>query len=226
MELTAEQYRRLMGLGESPKEEDLIFALYGKPKGKMTLKEIDALDFSEFKMPEGPINPDFFVHEGVLYGRQNMTELTFGLYVDLMEQAKDINKNLIALISMLWRPVTKISFWNRTKAYIASKLLLSKWGRMRVWGFKMLADVNYTIEDYDPMVCTKREKSLESAPGSVAAYTTNFFLTTSEVLLLNSLRSLKDQLENQQKDLVESLQKISAGGDGSPTSGPLQEKEQ
>ena len=225
-EITAEQYRQLSALTGEPTQEDLIRILYGKPKGKMTLKEVDELDFSDFKMPEVSVLPNIVLHEGVLYGKQDMSNLTFGLYIDLVEQAKDIQQNMILLMTMLWRPITKISYWNRTKAYLASRMLSSKWIKMRPRGLRLLASVNYEIKDYDVMDCFGREDLFKTLPGSLAAYTTTFFLTTSQVLVVDSLRSLKSNLEEQKKHLQESLRKISQDGDGSHMSGSLPEKEQ
>ena len=225
-EITAEQYRQLSALGESPSQEDLIRVLYGKPKGKMTLKEVGEIDFAQFRMPEATVLPDLVLHEGVLYGKQDLSNMTFGLYIDLVEQAKDIQSNLILLMTMLWRPITKISYWNRAKAYLASKMLTSKskWARLR--GLRLLAGVKYEIKDYDVMDCFGREDLFKTLPGTLAAYTTTFFLTTSQVLVVDSLRSLRANLEQQKTALQESLRKISQDGDGSPTSGSLQEKEQ
>ena len=225
-EITAEQYRQLSALTGEPTQEDLIRILYGKPKGKMTLKEVDELDFSDFKMPEVSVLPNIVLHEGVLYGKQDMSNLTFGLYIDLVEQAKDIQQNMILLMTMLWRPITKISYWNRTKAYLASRMLSSKWIKMRPRGLRLLASVNYEIKDYDVMDCFGREDLFKTLPGSLAAYTTTFFLTTSQVLVVDSLRSLKSNLEEQKKHLQESLRKISQDGDGSHMSGSSPEKEQ
>lgn len=225
-EITAEQYRQLSALTGEPTQEDLIRILYGKPKGKMTLKEVDELDFSDFKMPEISVLPNIVLHEGVLYGKQDMSNLTFGLYIDLVEQAKDIQQNMILLMTMLWRPITRISYWNRTKAYLASKMLSSKWIKMRPRGLRLLASVNYEIRDYEVMDCFGREDLFKTLPGSLAAYTTTFFLTTSQVLVVDSLRSLKNNLEEQKKHLQESLRKISQDGDGSHMSGSSPEKEQ
>lgn len=226
MQVNAEQYRRLSGLGEEPTEDQIIFALLGKPKTKMTLKEIKELDLSKFEMPEVAAFPNLVFHNGKLYGRQDMQGMTFGLYIDLLEQAKDIQTNLILLMTMLWRPITKIDYWSRTKAYFASKALLSKSNRLRVWGLKLLASVKYEIEDYDTMTCMRREEEFKTMPGSLAAYTTTFFLITSEVLVVDSLKSLRDKMVIQQQALEESLKRISQDGDGSPISGSLQEKEQ
>ena len=225
-EITAEQYRQLSALTGEPTQEDLIRILYGKPKGKMTLKEVDELDFSDFKMPEVSVLPNIVLHEGVLYGKQDMSNLTFGLYIDLVEQAKDIQQNMILLMTMLWRPITKISYWNRAKAYIASRMLTSKWIKMRPRGLRLLASVNYEIKDYDVMDCFGREDLFKTLPGSLAAYTTTFFLTTSQVLVVDSLRSLKNNLEEQKTHLQESLRKISQDGVGSHMSGSSPEKEQ
>lgn len=225
-EITAEQYRQLSGLGEEPSQEDLIRILYGKPKGKMTLKEVKELDFSEFKMPEIDVLPDLVIHEGVLYGKQDMSNLTFGLYIDLVERAKDLQENMILIMTMLWRPVTKVSYWNRIKAYLASKMLSSKSPWMRPRGLRLLAGVKYEIKDYDVMDCFGREDLFKTLPGSLAAYTTTFFLTTSQVLVVDSLRSLKANLEEQKNHLQESLRKISQDGDGSHMSGSSPEKEQ
>jgi len=225
-EITAEQYRLLSGIEGEPTEEQLIKILFGKPKGQMTLKEIQSLDFSGFKMPQPDIYTDLILHDGVLYGKQNMQELTFGLYIDLLDQAKNIQENMILIMAMLWRPVTKISYWNRTKAFVASKLLNTKSLKLRATGLKILSKVKYEILPYDVLECTRREDKFKSLPGSVAAYTTNFFLLTSNRLTVDSLRSLRKQLEMAQLELTESLRKTSQDGAGIPISGSLQEKEQ
>ena len=225
-EISAEQYRQLSALGEQPTQEELIRVLYGKPKSKMTLKEVKELDFTDFKMPEAEGLTNIVLHNGVLYGKQDMSNLTFGLYIDLVEQAKNIQENMILIMTMLWRPITKISYWNRTKAYIASRMLTSKWSKMRLRGLSLLASVKYEIKDYEVMDCFNREDEFKTLPGSLAAYTTTFFLTTSQVLVLDSLRSLKSNLEEQKTHLQESLRKISQDGDGSPTSGSSPEKGQ
>lgn len=226
MEVNAEQYRRLLGLGETPTEDEIIFALLGKSKNKLTLKEIKELDLTKFQMPEVAVFPNLILHNGILYGKQDLQEMTFGLYIDLIHHAKDLQANLILLMTMLWRPITKADFWSRTKAYFASRALLSKSNLMRKWGAKALASVKYTIEDYDTMTCVKREEEFKTMPGSFAAYTTTFFLITSEVLILDSLKSLRDKMITQQETLEGSLRKIFPDGDGSPISGALQEKEQ
>ncbi len=225
-EITAEQYSLLSAIEGEPTEEQLIKIFFGKPKGQMTLKEIQSLDFSGFKMPEADIYTDLILHEGVLYGKQDMQELTFGLYIDLLEQAKNIQANMILIIAMLWRPVTKISYWNRAKAFVANKLLSTKSLKLRATGLKILSKVKYEILPYDVLECTRREDKFKSLPGSVAAYTATFFLITSQVLAAGSLRSLKSQLETTQLELTESLRKISRDGDGTLTSGSLQESEQ
>lgn len=217
--INAEQYRLLSKLGDEPKEDDVIRILFGKSKNQMTLSEINKLDFSKFKMPEATLFPNLIKHKGVLYGKQDLQEMTFGFYVDLLEQAKNIDDNLIALMTLLWRPITKVSYWNRTKAFIAHKLLTTSVQVFRKWGLKLLANVKYEIEDYDPLKCSLREKDFQTMDGSIAAYTINFFLLTSQRLVIDSLRSLKEDLKKKGEALQESLKRISADGAGSPTSG-------
>ena len=139
---------------------------------------------------------------------------------------KDIQQNLILIMAMLWRPVAKISYWNRIKAHTASKMLKSKFKKAQVAGFKLLSAVKYEIIPYNVMETLKRTGTFETVPGSYAVYTTNFFLLTSNRLMADSLRSLKRQLETAQLELTESLRKISQDGDGILTSGFLQENEQ
>jgi hypothetical protein len=225
-EITAEQYRLMSIYGEDITEDKLIKILFNKEKGKMTMKEIDDLDFTNFKMPESTLIPNLLMHKGVMYGKQDMEKMTFGFYADLLEQSKDIQKNLILIMTMLWRPVAKISYWNRLKAHTASKLLKSKFKKAQVAGFKLLSAVEYEIIPYDVMETLKRTENFETVPGSYAVYTTNFFLLTSNRLMVDSLRSLKRQLETAQLELTESLRKISQDGAGTPTSGSLQGKGQ
>jgi hypothetical protein len=225
-EITAEQYRLMSIYGEDITEDKLIKILFNKEKGQMTLKEIDGLDFDTFKMPESTLIPNLLMHNGIMYGKQDMEKMTFGFYADLLEQSKDIQKNLILIMTMLWRPIAKISYWNRLKAHTASRLLKSKFKKAQVVGFKLLSAVEYEIIPYDVMETLKRTDNFETVPGSYAVYTTNFFLLTSNRLMADSLRSLKLQLETAQLELTESLRKISQDGDGTLTSGFFQENEQ
>lgn len=225
-EITAEQYRLMSIYGEDITEDKLIKILFNKEKGKMTMQEIDQLSFENFKMPEATLIPNLLKHKGVIYGKQDMEKMTFGFYADLLEQSKDIQQNLIRIMTMLWRPVAKISYWNRMKAHTASKMLKSRFKKVQVAGFKLLSSLEYEIIPYDVMETLKRMEDFETVSGSYAVYTTNFFLLTSNRLTVDSLRSLRRQLETVQLELTESLKKISPDGDGILTSGFLQEKEQ
>lgn len=222
MQISAEQYRKLSALGPEPTEDQIILALLGKSKSKMTLKEIRHLDLSKWQMPEPTLFPNVVTHEGILYGKQDMQTMTFGLYIDLLEQAKDLQTNLIYLMCMLWRPITHVTMWQRVKAWFAMKGMLTKSSTLRRWGMKVLAGITYSIEDYDPVACMKRETTFQTLPGTFAAYTTTFFLITSEQLVQGSLRSLRDLVKAEHKALQESLKRISEAGDGFPTSGPSQ----
>lgn len=224
-EITAEQYSKIIAHGENLTEEHLFVILVGKPKSKLTVKEIGDIDFSDFIMPKDVIWCDLVYHKGVLYGRKQPDEFTFGEYLDLLEQAKDLSANLVSIMTILWRPVTKISFWNRTKAYLAYKFLISKFQATRKIGFKLLANVQYEIEDYDPIRSIRREEDFKTLPGSIAAYTSTFFLITSQQLLIGSLKSLKENLDQTISQLNSrvSSEKISADGDSTPTSGSLPE---
>ena len=225
-EITAEQYRKLSVYWEDITEDILIRILLGKEKGEMTLKEIDEIDFTGFKMPTANLIPDLVYHDGVLYGKQNMEELTFGLYIDLMAQLEDIQKNLIKIMTMLWRPVAKISYANRVKAYLISKMLQSKSERLKTYAFRMLANLKFKIQDYDVVESFDRVKSFETLPASYAVYTTTFFLLTSNRLAEHSLKSLKEHLQTTQLELTESLKSLFQDGDGIPTFGSLPEKKQ
>lgn len=223
--ITAEQYRKLISHGENLTEDHLYEILLGKSKLKLTMKEIEDISFDDFKMPVNAVWCDLIYHEGILYGRKLPDEFTFGEYLDLTEMAKNLELNLISLLTLLWRPVTKISYWNRTKAYLAYKFLVSKWPKSRKLGFKILSGIEYEIEEYDAIKCIKREDTFKSLPAEVASYTTTFFLITSQQLLIGSLRSLQENLDQTLSQLSSrvSSEKISADGDSTPTSGSLQE---
>jgi len=208
--VTAEQYRKIISKGEDLREEDLYEIFLGKTKNSMTLKEINEISFVNFKLPEEIIWCDLVVHNKVLYGRRHPADFTFGEYLDLVEFAKDIPTNLINIMTILWRPVTKISFYNRTKAYLSYKFLISKFKWARVLGFKLLANVKYEIEDYNSLQSMKREDEFQTLPAEIAVYTTTFFLITSQQLLIDSLKSLKGEMDQIASHLTsrEFLEKI------------------
>jgi hypothetical protein len=99
--------------------------------------------------------------------------------------------------------------------------MLKKQGKLRQWGFRLLTGIQYEIEDYDPVKCMKREEDFQTMPGAVAAFTSSFFLLISQMLWIDSLKSLKENLETLKSQLSNkvSSEKISAVGDFILTSG-------
>jgi hypothetical protein len=101
--------------------------------------------------------------------------------------------------------------------------MLQKQGKLRQWGFRLLTGIEYEIEDYDAIKCIRREEDFQTMPGTVAAYTSSFFLLISQLLWIDSLKSLKENLETLKSQLNNkvSSEKISAVGDFIHTSGFL-----
>jgi hypothetical protein len=209
-QITADHYRQILSYGADLNENHLFKILFNKPKEQMTLKEIQAIDFNTFNIPTGATWCDLVYFNGTLYGKTDVNELTFGEYLDLVDLAKDVNKNLIKMMTVLWRPVSNIGYYNRAKAFIANKLLVNKSKRLRPLGFKLLAGVKYKVEAYDTKLSFDREKQFKQMPAEVAAYTAHFFFLTSTLLLKDTLKFTKQTLQQMQSRLqtVEFQKKI------------------
>lgn len=190
--LTVEQYSRMVSLGEEPKSEDVLWALTGKNKNDLKLSEIKSTHIGDLTPRLDPFFTKFFVHDGVLYGFQNMDELSFGLFADLTEMGKDIQNNLATMVSYLYRPITKINRWNRFKLLVMeliAKRAKTPWILKQV--YKLVDSIKYELEEYDPIKCDLRYKAIKKAPASAAHNVASFFLILSRELQKDSLKSME-----------------------------------
>ena len=128
--LTAEQYQRLIGLGEEPKSEDLVWAMTGKTKNQMTVKEVRNFKLGDLTPRLDPITHKFFTVNGKTYAKQDMNDLPFGLFVDLTKEGENIKDNLLTIVSYLYRPVIGLTRWNRYKLNLVinlARFVRGKW---------------------------------------------------------------------------------------------------
>jgi len=203
--INAEQYSRLITLGEEPTAEDLVWAMTGKTKNQMTVKDVKSFSLGDLTPRLDAITSKTFTVNGTTYAMQDITDLPFGLFVDLAKEGEDLKANLLSVMSYLYRPVINVSRWDRIKLMLIISLaprVKGKWLLKKL--LRLLQSINFQIEDYDPVRCDLRIKDMKQAPASAAHHITTFFLTLSKELqktthksLLQMLTSLKEEMENE-----------------------------
>lgn len=202
--LTAEQYCRLVTLGENPDTADVIWALTGKKKDNWKIKDLKKVRFGNLDPYLDPFSAKFFVVDGILYGFQDMGHLSFGLFTDIAEAGKDIQNNLLTMMSYLYRPVTKMSRWNRFKLRLIAEIGKRANSVFAVKTmYKITDSIQYEIEEYDPMKCDLRIKQIRQAPATAAHATASFFLIFLRESQLSSLRSMSENLSALKKSLIQ-----------------------
>ncbi len=202
--LTAEQYSRIVTIGENPGVEDLLWAVTGTKKENIKIKDLKKVKFGNLDPYYDPITAKFFVVDGVLYGFQDMSNLSFGLFADFTELGKDIQSNLLGMMSYLYRPVTKMSRWNRFKLRLIweiGKKTSSVFG-LKIM-YKLAGSIKYEIEEYDPMKCDLRIKNIKKAPATSAHALACFFLILLRESRLSSLKSMKENLQEIQQTMIQ-----------------------
>jgi len=227
--LNIAQYQRLLTLGDKAKPEDLIWALTGKNKNEIPIKDLKSLSVGKLEPKGDPAQLRLVHHNGIVYGMQDMSTLSFGLFADIMELGKDLNKHLPDMVSYMYRPVTKISFWSTVKLRIIGQIgtkLKTKWGIALM--YKWLTNMKYEIEEYDPAKCDARIKDIKEMPASIGHNVATFFLILSRQLQIDGLKSLRDQAKTMKEILATIgkeglLEQISPAGDGTQSSGDSQE---
>lgn len=125
---------------------------------------------------------------GQLWGFRNMSKMTLGEYIDIDNLAKDTEKNLTALLAILYRPITN----NKIKDgqfIFKSTIKALKYDVENVFDY-------YTIEDYDLEVRKQRTPEFDNFPLDIAMGALGFFLDINAMLLTNSeIYSLKQTEE-------------------------------
>lgn len=223
--LTISQYQRLLQMPEEPTNVDVVQALTGKPRNKLTIREIKNIQVQDLTPKTDPSRLPLFVHKGVLYGMQKTSNIPFGLFVDLLDLSSDVPKFLPELTSYLYRPVVKINFWNTVKLRVITRVAPRvKSVKQLRWLYTKLLNVQYEIEEYDPILCETRVNDIKEWPATIGHHTSAFFLILSKVLQIDSLNSSKRKLREMMKTInqhgVKALQSmISQDGDGTPLFG-------
>ena len=205
--LTVGQYQRLIRLKENPKAHEVIEALTGKTKNQLTVKELESVKFGNLNPPENVDIANLVVHDGVAYGRVNMENLTYGEFVDLLEYGKDLNKHLVDVVALMWRPITKMDWKNEWKIKWGNALL--KRGSVKR-ALKQFASIQYELEPYDPVKCDLRHKAIMEFPANTAHWAVTFFLNFSKQLKIDSHKSLIQFLETSQKEMAKTIKEITS----------------
>jgi len=177
------------------KSEDEI-----REMGNEVLKEYD--EFS--KLLETTANPQFFPIikiEEQLFGFCDITQMTLGEYVDLENLAKDTQKNMAQIISILYRPIKKHRF-NSLKWNIVNTFNVYSNQITNIWDWYDLEKYNYS-ESY----CL-REK-MERLPVGFALGALTFFLLQSGLTISASQAySMETEKKGMIKKLKENMKKV------------------
>ena len=132
---------------------------------------------------------------GQLWGFRNMSKMTLGEYIDIDNLAKDTEKNLTALLAILYRPITN----NKIKDgqfIFKSTIKALKYDVENVFDY-------YTVEDYDLEVRKQRTPDFENFPLDIAMGALGFFLDINAMLLTNSqIYSLKQTEEMVKEEML------------------------
>lgn len=137
---------------------------------------------------------------GQLWGFRNMSKMKFGEYIDLDSLGKDTEKNLTAILAILYRPLTS----NKIKDgqfILKSTIKALKYDVENVFDY-------YDVEEYDPEVRKQRTSEFENFPLEIAMGAMGFFLDTNAMLLTNSQAYSLKQIEEVIKTETKKLSKI------------------
>ena len=115
---------------------------------------------------------------GQLWGFRNMSKMTLGEYIDIDNLSKDTEKNLTALLAILYRPITSNKIKDG-KFIFKSTIKALKYDVENVFDY-------YTVEDYDLETRKQRTPEFENFPLDIAMGALGFFLDINAMLLTNS----------------------------------------
>lgn len=136
---------------------------------------------------------------GQLWGFRNMSKMTLGEYIDIDNLAKDTEKNLTALLAILYRPITS----NKIKDgqfIFKSTIKALKYDVENVFDY-------YTVEDYDLETRKQRTPEFDNFPLDIAMGALGFFLDINAMLLTNSQTYSLKQTEEIVKEEMSKLSK-------------------
>jgi len=157
------------------------------------------------------ITPTFypvFEFKGVNYGFQPLSKMSVGEWIDLSSRMEDPIKNMEAILSILYRPITESKFdgleW-KTKSYI--KTLVGKAESL----FKY-----YKIEEYDSEKREWREEIFQDLPIEYALGCYSFFLTFT-LMLEKDILSYSEIAEELKMEMMREIDDAIAGLQSSST---------
>jgi hypothetical protein len=205
--LNVGQYQRLISLEENQDPIKVVEALTGKTKSQLTVKEIEAIKIGDMKPPEIVGLDKFFIIDGVAFGRVNMENLSYGEFVDLLEYAKDLNKNLIEVVSLMFRPITKFDTKGLVKTKMADFYIKKNKSKRAL---KILDGIEYEIEVYDPLKCDLRHNVVKRLPAAAAHWCITFFLNFLKQHEIDSLKFSEREKLKFLKQMQEKLKEITS----------------
>ena len=195
--LKVEQYRKLLTLGESPQPIEVVEILTGKKRSQLTLAEVNSFKIGDLTPPNELEWNKVITYKGVDYGRVDMASLSYGEFVDLLEYSKDLNKNLVEVVALMYRPIVGISTKDALRVRLAN-FLLAKTKRVG-WAIRLLDKVHFELEEYDTLKCDLRHGLVKEFPAHTAHWCVSFFLTFSQQSAIDSLKSLLQVLKESQE---------------------------
>lgn len=213
--MTLGQYQTLIKEAEELTEDRIWEIMVGKNKKDLTLKEISEIEIGDINLPQNPIIQKFFYLDGVLHGPIDPAQMSFGEYIDLLGKADNLGDNLISALTIMFRPVKKISRWNKLKLWATTVLFKSK--SAKAITFQDL--IKSQLIPYDSDECKSREEAFKGISAQYGGWAILFFTLTLTNLYRDFLSYSLEQKLIQLQDSRELQKKTLAGGDGSPTSG-------
>jgi len=197
-DLTVDQYQQFLVEAETLTSARVAEILTGKRKTQLTLKEVEAIELGELSPPDAVQWNKMIFIDGRAYGRADINSLSFGEFVDLLDYAKDVHKNLVEIVALLYRPIISFSYKDRVKIGISN--YLSKKGLAKATMVRLMDSVQYNLEEYDPIKCDLRHRIIKKFPAHTAHWAMTFFFNFSQQLRVNSLKSLATEVKVQTKN--------------------------
>jgi hypothetical protein len=112
--------------------------------------------------------------DGVLYGYQPMSKMTLGEYIDIDGLLKDTDKNISAILALLYRPLTSNKIKESTFIF-KSTIKAMKYEVENVFDY-------YDVEEYDIDKHKQRTLEFEKFPIDIALGAMGFFLDIKTTL--------------------------------------------
>jgi hypothetical protein len=139
-------------------------------------------------------------YKGVLYGTIQLDKMTLNEFILIENLSKDLPSNLIKLMTILYRPVTKHSLLDLKYNVKNSIKVIKHNNRESLSSY-------YTVEEYDKEKAYNREELFNDLPLSIALGAMGFFLSKIALLQVDTLTSLEEK-QMMEKIVIENLQTL------------------